>query len=331
MKSKLIIILSFFLSHLFVGSAYAEEAQTENESTSDDGVIPPIENGFLYQNTLLYRHNPLGVGEIINIGYRKKLGDKPKDDLLFGNAHFHTGFELQTVGTINVTEAFFLIEPIALLQFRFSYGRLFTPNDGNPDLLYDISLFSNSTKAMASIPGAGLSACSIIKLQGQLRFPLGPLLVRNTTLYRKYAHMTNFEDREHFYDFNYDVVVESNGMLIHNDLDLLSLKSGRPWILGLRYSYTHPFNTHETIENGDVQRLGPIMAWQFKNKPNRNHFRDHYVLLLTQVHLQHPVRAGDATFDGEFDLDADPFDYTTSRAVPYIGLLWGFGGQFAKK
>ena len=164
MKKKFLqpIVLLFFLC--FTTSAWAEQAEPEEKVAETQQVIPNIGTGIIYQNSVFFRSNPAGLGEGLTAGYKKKLWDKPSDDLLFGTSYVFVGFDLITVGIANALEAAVSIEPIALLYFRASYGTLFTSRDGNPESLYNIDFLTGSTKALARLAGSSLTQSSNLKL-----------------------------------------------------------------------------------------------------------------------------------------------------------------------
>ena len=86
-----IAYIVFFIALAFANEDNAEQNAQEAPTTS--AILPPIENGILYENIIFYRQNPFGIGDLFRIGYKKKIGNKPSNDPLFGKNNLYSGFE----------------------------------------------------------------------------------------------------------------------------------------------------------------------------------------------------------------------------------------------
>ena len=97
---KPFILLALIIGYSLPLAVYAEKnADTQNDKgekstetikkSSGSATMPKQQ--WAYQSMLALRYNPLGLQDEFFIGYKKKLYNHPKNDLLFGKSYWWAG------------------------------------------------------------------------------------------------------------------------------------------------------------------------------------------------------------------------------------------------
>ena len=334
MLQKISIVSMIYLFWGLEGGhdVWANEPAPKQKETEQEKSLP---KAITYTNLVGYLRNPIGVGTQLKVGYRQKMFQKPPDDLLFGTSHFHTGVNIGANPAFSTYGVFFKVQPIALLILNASIDYVVPFNGGVPDDdFYAHGLINNATKASAAIPEQVLNSGLITSLSALLQFKAGSIAIRNEIQMAKFNIQPTQNDRgydlTYFYYQNFDVVSKIDGIAINNNADVLYADDTKPWILGLRHTYTNPFSPHPDFALFNMKpshhRLGPVLVWKLNTRSEKSHFTDHTFVVLSQWYLQHPFRTGSGGENPEFNVLQNPFSYSTSQAEPCVWVIYSFGG-----
>ena len=278
------------------------------------------------------RANPVGLQLRSTLYSRHRLLDKPKDDLLFGDTWVGIG------PTFAASPAFIRgglearLVPIALLRLTARWEGI--GHFGTFDQMLswpgtEVPLGSDDpTQACTTEPcesvdysdgqmdqlGADGRSYPTRGWQGfveaRLQAKAGPIAVRNT-LGATRTEMQLRDGDTVYYDQTYDVLMPQSGWTFNNDADLLFVGIDK-WTIGARYTATRAVHGDDSQADQWNQRLGPLIARQFKGKRT---FRKPTVYALPQWWLAHPYRTG----------------AEVSQAMPQIIVGLGWSGDLLPK
>lgn len=282
------------------------------------------ESEWAYANMLALRYNPLGLQNELFIGYKKRMYQKPQDDLLFGKSYWWLGGISRVSPQFIQTGAFIRALPIAVLELQgvFSYVQGLSAAERLPEYYTQgtkdaVQTTKNTQHPSGNLIGSGWQA----SLQARLQAKVKNIALRSTNLFR-YFDLKNegsSNTQELFYDQTLDLVSSQKSWVYQNDLDLLYADDALPWVLGARYTYaqvlsTDPKDHMEQDALYSIQRAGFLFAWKWLGKPTPTGLeakRRHAVILLSQWHLHHAFRTGQSM----------------PQAAPYFAVLYSFSGR----
>ena len=263
-----------------------------------------------YENLSAVRLNPLGLQEYFTLGYRLRLVES--DNVLFKDTYLWVG------PTVNLSPAFVKggamvqIMPIAVLRLTARYrGQYYFGTFDQIQSWSDTSVNWSDSAMKASNDQAYATGGHNISLEVRVQGKVGPVAVRNTSVFhRNWLDVTDGTDL--YYDQTFDILAPADGWFFVNDLDVLGLfLDGAPLKVGARYTYTAPYyGNGDRSEGNDTHRVGPLIAYTFKDKPG-SRFDAPTALLLAQWHVKHPNRAGQ----------------DVHQAFPYLALAFLFQGD----
>lgn len=271
----------------------------------------PAEAGnFVYSNQFAARYNPLGLQDEFRFGYRTKLGDAPEDDILFGKSYLTAGLIGRASPQFLQGGLFLKTLPIAVLELSASASRV--KGISSVQDVQDSSLFTQATKDAALVAGDIIVDGWRANIQPRLQYKNGAIAVRYTAAFTMFALEGSVEDG-YFYDQTLDVVTGFDSWVWQNDADLLYADDDKKWVVGARYTHVKPLDQAATAPyDYQIQRAGPLFAYKFpENNPGKG-FGNQALIVLSQWHIQHPVRTGQTA---------------TSQAIPYFALAYSFRGQ----
>lgn len=269
-----------------------------------------------YQTGTFARWNPIGLGNLSQLGYRYRLYPEATSPLLkdcYLMAGLATGLNPAFVRYGPLLEA----KPLAVLRLTASWERL--DHFGTFGILQSFpratSDHSDSVRAEGQDAGrAYVTDASQLILAALLQAKVGPVAARSNL--RAVWSQANLRPGDTTYwDSLFDQLMPDGGWMFTTDTDLLWVPGG-PLTLGLRHTWSHVNypdaalqgtpNTHNT-----QHRLGPLLAWTFSKNPG-DAFDEPTLFLLVNWFLQHPHRTGQ----------------DVSQAVPYTVLGFSFKGTF---
>ena len=282
------------------------------EADAGEAYRPPNRDTLWYTNSLFVRVNPLGLIDTFRLGYKHRL---QVSDTAFGrDAYVFAGASVVASPAFGRIGAHVEVEPVSPLRFSATYEFVgyfgtFGQVQGfpGPDVDYSDSALEVGDEAGRDHPRIG----HVLTLGAQAKFKVEWFAFRNTFTAVRYD--LNLPAGEvAFYDQTYDRLAPDGGFLLLNDLDLMGVFHHLR--VGARYTWTDSLyaGSPETAP-GDMpnHRLGPMLAWQFRDGVDRSRWDRPTIFLLTQWWLQHPWRTG-----------AD-----TSQALPLIALGLSFEGD----
>jgi hypothetical protein len=259
--------------------------------------------GLTYSNQFAARYNPLGLQDEFMIGWREKLGKAPADDILFGKSHIWMGGILKASPQFVEPGLFIKALPIAVLEVQAFAVRVVGISDLQST--QDSSLFTQATKDMATGAGGIINNGWMSNYSARLQYKGGPVAIRNTAAFTWFYLEDTPSGR--FYDQTLDVVTDNQSWVLQNDADVLYADDDKRWVLGGRYTFVRPFSD----PSFDIQRVGPLFAYKFKEKNEGGGFANPALIAISQWHVEHAERTGQST----------------SQAIPYFALVFSFNGQ----
>jgi hypothetical protein len=281
-----------------------------------------------FSNMLALRYNPLGLQDELFVGYKKKLYNKPEDNLLFGKSYWWAGLVTRASPQFAMGGLFFKTSPIAILELQGSFSRVQALTEASKMPSY----YTDGTKAaVATTISPRSSDGNLItngwqsSLQARLQGKVGPIALRITNLFRNFNLNTdgNLIGDDLFYDQTLDLVTPLQSWVYQNDTDLLYTTSENPWVLGARYTFARSLTEIEASDITpddvyDIHRLGFLFAWKFAAPLTAEGLeakKRHALIVLSQWHLDHAYRAGQSM----------------NRAIPYFAVVYAFSGRLDSK
>ncbi len=136
----------------------------------------------------------------------------------------------------------------------------------------------------------------------QLKF--GPIALRDEVTFFHY-NIKLPAGNDVYYDLRPDMLVPGRGWLVSNESDLLYINPKVRLTVGVRATYVHAFYTSALYEPGeslgrnanDSARLGPVIAYTFRDRPERRFMRP-TLFLVAQWWVKHRFRTGQDVSQG---------------------------------
>jgi hypothetical protein len=301
------------------------------EPTMVDGRrVPPLigdKHSVQYSNLIAPRINPLGLENRLWIGYQYRLYNKDKTILNGSNlAIFFRPILNPAVALIGATVQ---VQPAAVFRLRATYSYVqwfgtfqFFQSYESPYDDYSEQRIDEQSEVGENYVTGGHQ----VELEALVQAKVKGLVIRSSTygIYNYYPNVRGDDDV--FYDPRYDLMVPTQGWMLHNDTDLLwqhEFKGAKKnsLLAGARATTLMPFFKKDVYEEGDTPknpvgpqfRLGPAFGYVFYDRPEKR-FNKPTLLLLPQWNVQHRFRTGRDV------ISAYP---TIVIAFAFSGQLWG--------
>ncbi len=258
---------------------------------ADDGVyVPPPRDRLWYTNATFARVNPLGLVDVFKVGWRRRLSTK--DSILFQDTYIYTGpiamvtpaySRLGWYGEAQLLSVLRFFGQVEGVGYYGTFDQVIGWND--PRARYsDQTIESLSDQARAETGW-------VLTFGGTLRAKVGPIAARSTLSFMRYD-LALEDDEQFFYDQLWDRLAPDGGFMALNDFDVLYVKNKLR--LGVRYTWSDTLDGRGKSTDGALShhRVGPLFAWQFKDKGPGAKFNQPTLFVLAQWWLQHPYRAG---------------------------------------
>ena len=257
-------------------------------AAAEDDAVPPV-NRLVYSNITAARNNPIGLMNIIEVTYKRRLFEP--DGMLLDDTHLSVGpfFDLNpSAAALGGTVRF---KPLAILQLSAShawvgyfgtFGLLQSFDTANID-------YSDTQRGLNSDAGLNYATTGhTTKLEGLLQAKVGPIAVRSSFLASHSAQQT--KGQPYWFDTGLDVLAASSGWVLKNDADLLWV-SDMGLIAGTRWTWTNPLLETDTHADQSTHRVGPVALYTFFDRPGAR-FNAPTIALMAQWYVRHPYRTG---------------------------------------
>ena len=293
------------------------------------GFTQPCQAEIAFSNQIALRYNPLGLQNELYFGYKKKLFNVPKKNILFGKSYLWTGPLLRVTPQFSHIGGFIRTLPIAVLELQASLVGVFGFSDA--ESVQSKSYFTSATKEAIAQTGSIIDNGWLGSLQARLQYKKDAIAVRSTHLFR-YFDIGGTSFSTMFYDQNFDLILPFEGWAYQMDNDLLYADDNKAWVVGLRHTYAASLSDQPTVTNTadkmnpvipdlyNIHRVGPLVAWKFNYKPPSQQdkkYEDklkHIMYILSQWHVHHPLRTGNPMPTG----------------VPYFAIAYVVSGGWLK-
>ena len=267
-----------------------------------------------YESLAALRYNPLGLQERMTVGYRMRLTDKPRSDLLFGDSYAWIGVTgLQTPAFMRAGP-WARIMPISILRLQAGY-EVVRYNGGFDQMLTwddssNVNYSDDNIEALAA-DGTLKAQGTVFTLEARVQAKAGPVAVRATLARYDFGYDV---DGFAYYDQTLDILAPTNGVVTMGDFDLLYVATDQLTV-GARTSHTRSqaefaANDSEALRAASIDRTGALVAYKFKSDLG-SRFDQPTVYVISQWHINHEYRAGQEV----------------NRALPYIAVGFAFTGD----
>ena len=298
---------------LWAGLAMAQEpaAETESVQAAQAMEVPATPaHRLYYTNASFARVNPLGLIDLFRVGWRAKLSDS--DHILLADTYTFVAAEVMATPAYSRIGIFAEAQALSVLRVFANYSGVAYFGTFDQALSWpDGSARYSDQTIEAEGDRASPTLGSVFTAGGTLRAAAGPIALRSTASWTRYD--LDLPDGDNFfYDQYWDRLAPDGGWMVLVENDVMWL--GEHARIGVRHSFT---DTLDPRASGDGalanHRVGPLLAWQFKNKPVGERFNQPTAFLVTQWWVAHPYRAG-----GE-----------QPAGFPLIALGFAFNGDLA--
>ena len=284
------LLMSLLLTPAVAQDRGARGDDAAFDPDADAPYDPGAKDRLYYSNAAFARVNPLGLIDIFRVGWRRRLSTK--DSLLFRDTYWFTGVNVLATPANTRIGLYSEAQILAVLRvfgeingvgYYGTFDQIMSWDD--PD-----ATFSDDT--IATLGEAGESAATmgwVVNLGGTVRAAAGPIALRSTAQVTRYD--LNLPDGDVvFYDQYWDRLAPDKGWMVLNDLDMLLL-AGKARI-GVRHTFTDQLGGGG-VDGGMAQhRVGPLLAYQFHDKPKGTRFNQPTAFLVVQWWAKHPYRTG---------------------------------------
>jgi hypothetical protein len=304
---------------LLVGLALvcASSAVVASEDEADAAARSAPQHRIYYDNLLLFRLNPLGLEDWLNVGYRYRLYRHSSP--VFRDNHFGLAFTPTLSPGVFRIGGTAEVRPLSILLL--SMGYYFVSWFGNFGFLqsYPSPRAAHSDSDIDAGDEAGRNYAtngSELQLKVQPIVKFGPVVVRDEINFY-YSNMDVRREDTVYYNIRIDVAVPNRGWALTNDTDVLVL-TDFGLVAGVRSTVTHAlyddrdFLPSESTDNPNspTWRLGPLIAYVFADDLSDG-FNKPTVLVIVNWWLKHRYRTGE----------------DVNQAAPYFILGFKFEGQ----
>jgi hypothetical protein len=309
-------MISLLLATLLCLDADAQDRGARGDDVAfsedeDDSYTPPPKDRLYFSNATFARVNPLGLINNYKVGWRHRLSTK--DSVLFQDTYTFVGASSLVTPAYARLGLYGEAQVLAILRFfvdvsgtgYFStFDQLLTWDDPSTAMYSDQSIAARGDEAFPELGWVFTTGAT-------LRAAAGPIAIRSTFTLTRYD-MAFEEDGLYFYDQFWDRLAPDGGFMGLNDADLLYVN--RKLRLGVRHTWSDTFDGRDDGSDSALahHRVGPLFAWQFKNKDPGARFNQPTMFVLAQWWAQHPYRKGQEQPQG----------------LPLIAIGFAFNGDY---
>ncbi|MBX2797391.1 MAG: hypothetical protein KTR31_06985 [Myxococcales bacterium] len=249
--------------------------------------------------------------DIARVGWRARLSTK--DSVLFQDTYAFIGpstlitpsyARLGVYGEAQLLAIFRVFGEVDYVGYYGTFDQVLSFSD-------PLARYSDLTIADLGDQGLHSSRSGWVLTAGfTLRAALGPIAIRTTPQFSRYDLGLPDGDVA-FYDQVWDRLAPDGAFMALVDSDMLLL-AGKARI-GVRHTFSDNLDGSEGDGGMAHHRVGPLLAWQFKDAPPGASANQWTLFLLSQWWLQHPYRTGNEQ----------------NQAMPLIALGLAFNGDLA--
>ena len=281
------------------------------EGAEDEYVAPPKDRLY-YTNASFGRINALGLFDTYRLGWRHRLSKS--SNMFLQDTYTYIAPEITLTpayaraglyGEAQLLAVLRIFAGINGVQYFGSFDQILSfPNAD--EAVYSDQAIDELGAAGENAPRSGWAFLGGFTV----RAAAGPVAIRSTGYLQHYS-LALPEGDVAFYDQFWDRLAPNNGFMWLQDTDVIVL-AGKARI-GARHSFTD--NMDGSGGDGGLahHRVGPLLAFQFKDEKPGAKFNQPTAFLLAQWWLQHPYRAGTEQPQG----------------MPLIAFGFAFNGDYA--
>lgn len=307
------------------GGASTSAASPGPSDGKTDPLAPAVgpKHRISYMSTLVLRVNPLGLEERLSFMYHRRLF--ARTGKLFADNFIGLGLTPTFSPSITRLGATLQLVPLAILSLRAGYYFIgYYGSHGfkahpfsSPNADYGPEVIGARADAKQGLTTYGGQA----ELAALFQLKFGPVALRNEATFFHY-NVRLPAGSDVFYDLRTDMLAPGRGWLLSNESDLLYINTKIRLTAGVRATYVHAFYPDALFEPGemgarnanDSARLGPLIAYTFRDRPERR-FMKPTLFLLAQWWVKHRFRTGQ----------------DVSQALPMLVLGFSFTGDLWRR
>lgn len=269
------------------------EARAQEEAEAE---APFHRHVLYYQTGTFVRWNPIGLGNLSQLGYRYMFFDS--EDVLLKGSYAMVGLAPGLNPAFSRIGPMVEVQPLAVLRLTAMWERLdhFGTFDSLQSWPSPRDDHSDSTRAELGDQGAGYrTSTTQWTLGARVQAKVWRIAARVN--YRAVYTTGELREGDHvFWDSFFDQLMPDGGWSMTTDSDLLYVEG--PLALGLRHNWMsvdYPDRFYRAGESqddpNDQHRLGPLFAWTFAKSPGAA-FNEPTLFVLVNWWLQHRHRTG---------------------------------------
>lgn len=313
-RNFIVHILLLALSLLMSTASHAQERGARGDDAAfaaDDGAfVPAPQHRLYYTNATFFRYNAIGLRNVFRIGWRYRLSDKDtvllKDTYTFIAADTAVSPAFFRGGLYAEAQALQLLRVFGSvhgIKYFGTFDQILTWDD--PAAVYS----DNTIDTLAD--QATAPSGYVLNFGTTLRAAAGPIAIRSTVNFTRFD--LGFEQEGlFFYEQTWDRLAQDGAWMVLNDADVLYVKDKLR--AGVRYTVSDNIDDRGDSTDGSMShhRVGPLLAWQFKDLQPGPAYNQPTLFVLTQWWLKHPYRTGQEQPAG----------------LPLIAVGFAFNGDF---
>lgn len=262
-----------------------------------------------YTNATFARVNPLGFVDLFRIGWKRRLSQK--DSLLFRDTYMFTAVNLMATPAYTRLGVYSEAQVLALFRVFGEINSVGYYGTFDQVMSWDDPAATFSDQTIADRGEFTPTTGWVFNAGATLRAAAGPVAIRSTAQVTRYD-LNLPENDVVFYDQFWDRLATDGGWMVLNDLDVLVL-AGKSRI-GVRHTFTDQIGGTKGTDGSLAQhRVGPLLAYQFNDKPKGTAFNQPTAFMVCQWWAQHPYRTGQEQPAG----------------LPLVALGFAFNGDVA--
>jgi hypothetical protein len=275
------------------------------------------------RNTSIGRLNPLGLIDLLQIGYRRRL--YKEDEPALADNFVGVGLVPALSPAFGRFGPIVEFQPASILQLWASYevvryfgGFNLLQSFGSPLADFSGTEIHRRGQLPKNDPQANYAATGTqLNLGATAQIKIGPIAIRNLFRAMRPDYHLRAGDRV-VYDILFDVLVPDGGWFINNDVDALVVTKfgfsfGARWTSNYAFYRARDYAPGEDTSqnpNTPMHRVGPVLAYSFW-KDRGGAFDNPTVLFIANWWLEHRWRTGQ---------DVSP-------SYPYLALGFQFTGE----
>ena len=246
------------------------------DPNANETYVPAPKNALSYTNATFARVNPLGFVDLFRLGWKRRLSTK--DSLLFRDTYTFAGLNIMATPAYTRVGVYTEAQLLAIFRVFGEYNVVGYYGTFDQVMSWDDPAARFSDQTIAARGAFGATVGTVANLGATLRAAVGPVAIRSTAQVTRYD--LDLPDGDVvFYDQFWDRLAPDQGWMVLNDVDVLLLADKAR--IGVRHTFTDQLGGTPGTDGTIAQhRVGPLLAYQFKDSPRGTRFNQPTAFLV---------------------------------------------------